>query len=108
MMELLWYSYAFSGRGEHETSLLEPVPPGETLYQTKKPPDTTRIIPAFLRDGETYLIAHAARPPGGGHEPATATARMCTSRASSAGGPTLLPSSAWRSTRVARSSALSP
>ena len=62
MMELLWYSYAFSGRGEHETSLLEPVPPGETLYLTKKPPDTTRIIPAFLRDSETYLIAMLRDP----------------------------------------------
>ena len=62
MMELLWYSYAFSGRGEHETSLLEPVPPGQTLYLTKKPPDTTRIIPAFLRDGETYLIAMLRDP----------------------------------------------
>ena len=62
MMELLWYSYAFSGRGEHETSLLKPVPPGETLYLTKKPPDTTRIIPAFLRDDETYLIAMLRDP----------------------------------------------
>ena len=62
MMELLWYSYAFSGRGEHETSLLEPVPPGETLYLTKKPPDTTRIIPAFLRDSETHLIAMLRDP----------------------------------------------
>ncbi|MDD9962212.1 MAG: sulfotransferase family protein [Gammaproteobacteria bacterium] len=62
MMELLWYSYAFSGRGEHETSLLEPVPPGETLYLTKKPPDTTRIIPAFLRDSDTYLIAMLRDP----------------------------------------------
>ena len=62
MMELLWYRYAFSGRGEHETSLLEPVPAGETLYLTKKPPDTTRIIPAFLRDSETYLIAMLRDP----------------------------------------------
>ena len=62
MMELLWHSYAFSGRGEHETSLLKPVPPGETLYLTKKPPDTTRIAPAFLRDGETYLIAMLRDP----------------------------------------------
>ena len=62
MMELLWYSYAFSGRGEHETSLLEPVPPGQTLYLTKKPPDTTRIIPAFLRDSDTYLIAMLRDP----------------------------------------------
>ncbi len=62
MMELLWYSYAFSGRGEHETSLLEPVPSGQTLYLTKKPPDTTRIIPAFLRDSDTYLIAMLRDP----------------------------------------------
>ena len=62
MMELLWYSYAFSGRGEHETSLLEPVPPGQTLYLTKKPPDTMRIIRAFLRDSDTYLIAMLRDP----------------------------------------------
>ena len=69
MMELLWYSYTFSGRGEHETSLLEPLPPGETLYLTKKPPDTTRIIPAFSARRRNPFDRHAARPPGGRHKP---------------------------------------
>ena len=61
-MELMWRSYVFSGRAEHEASLLDPPPAGETLYLSKKPPDTTRIERAFLRDDETFLIAMLRDP----------------------------------------------
>ena len=74
LMELMWHCYAFSGRAEHEASLLQSPPVGETLYLSKKPPDTIRIERAFLRDEQTFLIAmlrdpravvtsrHASRP----------------------------------------------
>ena len=73
-MELMWRSFVFSGRAGHEASLLDPPPAGERLYLSKKPPDTTRIEGAFLRDDETFLLAmlrdpravvasrHASRP----------------------------------------------
>ncbi len=58
----MWRSYVFSGRAEHEASLLDPPPAGETLFLSKKPPDTTRIERAFRRDGETFLIAMLRDP----------------------------------------------
>lgn len=61
-MELLWRSFAFSGRAEHEASLLDIPPAGETLYLSKKPPDTVRIERAFRRDAETFLIAMLRDP----------------------------------------------
>lgn len=61
-MELMWGSFAFSGRAEHEASLLDLPPAGETLYLSKKPPDTTRIERAFLRDDETFLIGMLRDP----------------------------------------------
>jgi len=57
LMELMWRSFVFSGRAGHEASLLDPPPPEETLYLSKKPPDTLRIERAFLCDPETFLIA---------------------------------------------------
>ena len=63
MMELLWYSYAFSGRGEHETSLFEPVPPGETLYLDEKNRRTPRASsPPSCGNDDTYLIAMLRDP----------------------------------------------
>ena len=62
LMELMWRSFVFSGRADHEASLLDPPPEGETLYLTKKPPDTTRIERAFVRDGDTFLIATLRDP----------------------------------------------
>ena len=61
-MELLWLSYDFSGRADHEQSLLDPLPAGETRYLSKKPPDTMRIERAFLRDEDTFLIAMLRDP----------------------------------------------
>ena len=58
----MWRSFVFSGRAEHEASLLDPLPAGETLYLSKKPPDTTRIERAFLGDDETFLIAMLRDP----------------------------------------------
>ncbi len=65
MMELLWYAYRFSGRCEHEATLFKPVPPGQTLYLTKKPPDTIRIGRAFLaaRVGRNSAAYSAFRVP---------------------------------------------
>ncbi|MCZ6617631.1 MAG: hypothetical protein O7E57_05820 [Gammaproteobacteria bacterium] len=62
MMELVWASYEFSGRSEHEASMFEPIPVGETLYLTKKPPDTTRMGKAFLADDELFVIAMMRDP----------------------------------------------
>lgn len=62
MMELLWYAYRFSGRHEHEISVFEPVPAGQTLYLSKKPPDTTRIERVFLADEGLFLIAMLRDP----------------------------------------------
>ena len=62
LMELMWRSYAFSGRAGHEASLLELPPAGETLYLSKKPPDTTRIERAFRCDDETFVIAMLRDP----------------------------------------------
>ncbi len=62
MMELLWYGYNFSGRSEHEAPLFRPVPPGETLYLTKKPPDTIRIERAFLADKKLHVVAMTRDP----------------------------------------------
>ncbi|TDJ31618.1 MAG: hypothetical protein E2O61_15470 [Gammaproteobacteria bacterium] len=62
MMELMWASYEFSGRSEHEASMFEPIPTGETLYLTKKPPDTTRMRKAFLADDELFVIAMLRDP----------------------------------------------
>jgi len=62
MMELLWYAYPFSGRSEHEVSLFEPVPENQTLYLTKKPPDTIRIERAFLADEKLFVIAMLRDP----------------------------------------------
>ncbi|MFP6817048.1 MAG: sulfotransferase [Pseudomonadales bacterium] len=62
MMELMWQSYAFSGRHEHEISVFEPTPPGETLYLTKKPSDTLRIHRVFRADPNLYLIAMLRDP----------------------------------------------
>lgn len=62
MMELLWYAYRFSGRHEHEISVFEPVPTNQTLYLSKKPPDTTRIERIFLADEQLFLIAMLRDP----------------------------------------------
>jgi len=62
MMELLWYAYPFSGRCEHEATLFRPVPAGETLYLTKKPPDTIRIERAFLADETVHVVAMIRDP----------------------------------------------
>lgn len=62
MMELMWQCFSFSGRAEHEASLFDLAPAGETLYLTKKPPDTSRIERAFLGDRETFLIAMLRDP----------------------------------------------
>ena len=62
MMELLWYAYRFSGRHEHEISVFEPVPAGESLYLTKKPSDTTRIEEIFRADNELFLVAMLRDP----------------------------------------------
>ena len=62
MMELLWYGFAFSGRSEHEAPLFRPVPPGETLYLTKKPPDTIRIERAFRADEKLHVVAMTRDP----------------------------------------------
>ncbi|HEY5647783.1 MAG TPA: hypothetical protein VIS76_17665 [Pseudomonadales bacterium] len=62
MMELLWYAYPFSGRCEHEATLFRPVPADETLYLTKKPPDTIRIERAFLADEKLHVVAMIRDP----------------------------------------------
>jgi hypothetical protein len=62
MMELLWYAYDFSGRCEHEAPLFRPIPAGERLYLTKKPPDTIRIERAFLEDEKLHVIAMVRDP----------------------------------------------
>ena len=62
MMELLWYAYRFSGRNEHEMSVFEPMPDGESLYLSKKPPDTTRIQKIFLADEQLFLVAMLRDP----------------------------------------------
>ena len=62
MMELLWYAYDFSGRCEHEQSLFRPIPAGERLYLSKKPPDTKRIERAFLADEKLFVIAMVRDP----------------------------------------------
>jgi hypothetical protein len=62
MMELMWQSYEFSGRHEHEISVFEPIPPGETLYLTKKPPDTRRLRRVFEADPNLYVIAMLRDP----------------------------------------------
>ncbi len=62
MMELLWYSYTFSGRDEHEISVFEPIPSGQTLYLTKKPPDTIRIREIFEADSDLHLVAMLRDP----------------------------------------------
>ena len=62
MMELMWQSYAFSGRHEHEISVFEPIPANETLYLTKKPPDTLRIRRVFQADPNLHVIAMLRDP----------------------------------------------
>ena len=62
MMELMWQSFEFSGRGEHELSVFEPMPAGETLYLTKKPPDTPRIHRIFHADRNLHVIAMLRDP----------------------------------------------
>jgi hypothetical protein len=61
-MELLWYSYVFSGRHQHEISVFEPVPQGQTLYLTKKPPDTLRIQRVLEADSKLHVIAMLRDP----------------------------------------------
>ena len=62
MMELMWRCFEFSGRSEHEVALFEPIPAGETLYLTKKPPDTIRLARAFLADEQLFVIAMLRDP----------------------------------------------
>ena len=62
MMELLWYSYRFSGRCEHEATLFKPIPSGQMLYLTKKPPDTIRIGRAFLADPNLHVVSMIRDP----------------------------------------------
>jgi hypothetical protein len=62
MMELLWYAYRFSGRHQHEISVFEPIPDGQTLYLSKKPPDTTHIERIFLADERLFLVAMMRDP----------------------------------------------
>jgi hypothetical protein len=62
MMELMWQSYEFGGRHEHETSVFEPVPHGQTPYLTKKPPDTLRIDRIFRADPDLHIVAMLRDP----------------------------------------------
>ena len=62
LMELMWRSFSFSGRAEHEASLFDPIPEGQTLYLTKKPPDTPHIERAFRSNRELFLIAMLRDP----------------------------------------------
>lgn len=62
MMELLWYGYQFSGRHNHEISVFEPVPAGQSLYLTKKPPDTLHIHRVFAADEDLHVIAMLRDP----------------------------------------------
>jgi len=58
----MWRSYTFSGRDEHEISVFEPVPSGQTLYLTKKPPDTLRIHKIFQADEQLNVICMLRDP----------------------------------------------
>ena len=62
MAELLWYGFVFSGRAQQEVSLFKPVPDGETLYLSKKPPDTRRISRVFLADERWFVICMLRDP----------------------------------------------
>ncbi len=62
MMELLWSCFEFSGRCEHEMTVFEPTPAGETLYLSKKPPDTKRLERVFLADESLYVVAMLRDP----------------------------------------------
>ncbi len=62
MTELMWQSYAFSGRHGHEISVFESIPANETLYLTKKPPDTLRIHRVFQADPNLHVIAMLRDP----------------------------------------------
>jgi hypothetical protein len=62
MMELLWYGYRFSGRHDHELAVFDPIPADETLYLTKKPPDTLRIRKIFEADENLHVIAMQRDP----------------------------------------------
>jgi len=62
LMELMWLSFEFSGRHAHEISVFEPIPEGETLYLTKKPPDTIRIGEIFQADPNLHVIAMLRDP----------------------------------------------
>lgn len=62
LMELLWHCFRFGGRTMHEVSVFEPIPAGEGIYLTKKPPDTNWIEPVFLEDEELFVIAMQRDP----------------------------------------------
>ncbi|MEM1230105.1 MAG: hypothetical protein AAGI15_06170 [Pseudomonadota bacterium] len=74
IMELLWHCFRFGGRVPHEASLFEPIPDGDGVYLTKKPPDTRWIEAVFPADRNLYVLAmirdprsvissmHAAKP----------------------------------------------
>lgn len=74
LMELLWHCFRLDDRTPHESSLFEPIPEGDGVYLTKKPPDTIWIEPVFKQDPELFVIAmrrdpravitsiHASRP----------------------------------------------
>tara|TARA_A100001037_G_scaffold300592_1_gene328442 strand:+ start:1792 stop:2571 length:780 start_codon:yes stop_codon:yes gene_type:complete len=58
MMELLWNSYRFAGRSNHEASIFncKSSDSDETLYLSKKPADTTKIEKIFLADSDLFLV----------------------------------------------------
>ncbi len=62
MMELLWSCFRFGGRCDHEQTLFEPIPDGDGIYLTKKPPDTDLIGAVFADDDELFVIAMLRDP----------------------------------------------
>ena len=64
MMELLWNSYNFKERCDHETSVfnINPIQDDETLYLSKKPADTAKIQEIFLANERLFLIGISRDP----------------------------------------------
>jgi len=62
--ELIDYGFVIDARADHEQALWEPVPAGEGIFLTKKPPDTIRIRRAFLLDPDLFVVAMIRDPRG--------------------------------------------
>ena len=62
MMELLWSCFDLGDRCTHEQSLFESIPAGDSVYLTKKPPDTSRIGPVFVQDERLFVVAMLRDP----------------------------------------------